>query len=191
MVESRGLLKDEIECTVKNDGTLVLNNVSNVKRFHFFGFFNHDRKTRYVPRILVTIPENASLSQGKFAFGAGNFLFKDTQFSVQEMHCELGAGNLELQTLNVGKLRMKVGMGNVKYTGIVDERLLLDCGMGAVNMNLKGNSNDYSYDCKVGLGDFNFDGDVKKGVHTVMADKMKKQHVSANVGMGSVKIMFN
>lgn len=190
MVETRGLLKDEIECVVKHDGTLLINNVSNLKRFHFFGFFNHERKSRYVPRILVTVPENVELDRINMHAGAGNYIFKDTKIVAKELFSELGAGNLELEGIKAQKMKLKCGMGNVKFNGAVEEKLLLDCGMGAVTMQLDGKASDYSYDCKVGLGDFDFNGDIKRGVHTVMAENMKRQHISVNVGMGSVKIKF-
>lgn len=191
MVESRGLLSDEIECRVKNDGTLVLNNVNGVKRFHFFGFFNHDRKTRHVPRILITIPENASVRKVNLKIGAGNFLFKDAELAADEMFCNIGAGNLSMTGTKINNLKMTCGMGNITFAGSIGKNLILDCGMGNIKMDLKGNEDDYSFDCKVGLGDFRFGDKTYSGVQTIMANYKKDKHVSANAGMGSIRINFN
>lgn len=191
MVESRGLLRDEIECRVMNDGTLVMNNVSGGKRFHFFGFFNHERKTRHIPRILVTVPDNASLKKANLKIGAGNFLFKDADFAAEEMFCDIGAGNLSMKVTKIGNLKMTCGMGNINFTGTVEKNLVLDCGMGNIKMDLDGKQEDYSYDCKVGLGDFRFGDKSYSGVQTIIAEFKKEKHVSANAGMGSIRINFN
>lgn len=191
MIESRGLLRDEIECRVMNDGTLVVNIISGSKRFHFFGFFNHERKTRHIPRLLVTIPENASLRKVNLKVGAGNFLFKDSVFTTEDLFCEIGAGNLSLNGIEITNMKMSCGMGNVSFAGSVKKNLILDCGMGNIKMDLDGNQNDYSFDCKVGLGDFRFGDKSYSGVHTVIAEYKKEKHISANTGLGTIRIKFN
>ena len=67
----------------------------------------------------------------------------------------------------------------------------IDCGMGAIKLELKGNQDDYSCDAKVGLGDFRFNKDKRSGVCKVYTDSPKANHFSVNCGMGSVNITMD
>ena len=86
---------------------------------------------------------------------------------------------------------MRCGMGNLNLEGTMKGKSNIDCGMGAIKLELKGNSSDYSYDAKVGLGDFKFNDEKRSGVCQVYAGTRKENHFSVNCGMGSVNIKMN
>ena len=63
--------------------------------------------------------------------------------------------------------------------------------MGNVSLDLNGDPKSYSYDAKVGLGDFRFNDEKKSGVCKVYNNQKKENHFSVNCGMGSVTIRIS
>lgn len=183
-VETRGMSKNDLNCNLGVDGTLT---ISNDKKINL-NFWNHDRSKRFVPRILVSIPEDAHVDKLKFMIDAGRFEAKNISVYFNDARLEVGAGNLVLSRLFGGKINLRCGMGNLDFTGSATNGNI-DCGMGSVKLNIKGNKNDYSYDAKVGLGDVKINGEKKSGFYQTAIDSVKKEnHFSVNCGMGSVNI---
>ncbi|MCR5189257.1 MAG: DUF4097 family beta strand repeat-containing protein [Treponema sp.] len=185
-VESRGIESTALNCHLGNDGTLTINNS---KRLNF-NFWSHDRNRRVVPRILVTVPNKAKLDKFRLLIGAGDCRTKSVDMTCQRANIEVGAGNLVMGSVYGGKVDFRCGMGNLSFEGSVKGRCNLDCGMGSVKLNLKGTPSDYSYDVKLGLGDFKFNNEKKSGVCKVFDNQVKENHLSVNCGMGSVNIQI-
>ena len=187
-VETRGISKQNLLCRIDGEKTLV---VKNLNKLSGFNFFNHDRPSRIVPRILISIPEDAKLNTFKAAIGAGNFVTKDISVSFEKGKIDVGAGNFVLKKIDASNLDLRCGMGNLHIEGAIKGKSNIDCGMGAIKLELRGNENDYSYDAKVGLGDFKFNNEKRSGVCQVYANTRKENHFSVNCGMGSVNIKMN
>lgn len=183
-IETRGLPEECMNCYLNKEGTLV---VSNTRRFNL-NFWSHNRRSRIVPRVLVTIPKNAGVSKFRIAIGAGKLVSRTISLSCEAGNIEVGAGNLVLDGIFGGKINMRCGMGNLEFTGSVTGVVNLDCGMGNMDLKLKGDPKTYSYDAKVGLGDFRFNGEKKSGVCQVYNNQKMENHFSVNCGMGSVNI---
>ena len=183
-IETRGLQQECLNCYLSKDGTLV---VSNNRRFNL-NFWSHDRRSRIVPRILVTIPKNAAVDKLRISVGAGKLVSRPLSISCQSGNMNVDAGNLVLDGILGGKINMRCGMGNLEFKGSVTRIGNLDCGMGSVNLKLKGDPKSYSYDAKVGLGDFRFNGEKKSGVCQIYNNQKLANHFSVNCGMGSVNI---
>ena len=187
-VETRGIAKENLMCRIAGEKTLV---VKNLNKLSGFNFFNHnDRPGRIVPRILISIPEGAKLDHFKASIGAGNFITKDISVSFEKGHIDVGAGNFILKKIEGNNLNMRCGMGNLNIEGSIKGISNIDCGMGAIKLSLTGNAGDYSYDAKVGLGDFKFNDEKRSGVCQVYASDRKANHFSVNCGMGSVNIIM-
>jgi hypothetical protein len=183
-IETRGLPEEALNCYLNKEGTLV---VSNAHRFNL-NFWSHNRRSRIVPRVLVTIPAGASIEKLRIAVGAGKLVSKKLSVTCSSGNIDVGAGNLVLDGVFGGKINMRCGMGNLEFKGSITAQVNLDCGMGSMNLNLKGEANSYSYDAKVGLGDFRFNGEKKSGVCQVYNNQKLANHFSVNCGMGSVNI---
>ena len=183
-IETRGLQQECLNCYLSKEGTLV---VSNNRRFNL-NFWSHDRRSRIVPRILVTIPKNAAVDKLRISVGAGKLVSRPLSISCQSGNMNVDAGNLVLDGILGGKINMRCGMGNLEFKGSVTGIVNLDCGMGSVNLKLKGDPKSYSYDAKVGLGDFRFNGEKKSGVCQIYNNQKLANHFSVNCGMGSVNI---
>ena len=183
-IETRGLPKECLNCNLNKEGTLV---VSNMRRFNL-NFWSHNRRSRIVPRILVTVPQNASVKKIRIAVGAGKLVSRKLSLNCESGSISVDAGNLVLDGVFGGKLNMRCGMGNLEFKGSVTGNVDLDCGMGNVDLKLKGDAKSYSYDAKVGLGDFRFNGEKKSGVCQIYNNQRLENHFSVNCGMGSVSI---
>jgi len=186
-IETRGIERDAMTCTLNSEGTLIVNNEKRIN----LNFFNHNRNNRFVPRILITIPANAKLDKVRFAIGAGDCRAKDVALHCNYCNIDVGAGNMMIKSFFCGKADLRCGMGNINYDGTIAGSSNIDCGMGNITMNLKGDPEDYSYDAKVGLGDFKFNNEKKSGVGQVLNNHKKKNHFSVNCGMGSINIKLN
>ena len=187
-VETRGIAKDNLMCRIDGEKTLV---VKNLNKLSGFNFFNHnDRPGRIVPRILISVPEGVHLNRFKAAIGAGNFVTKDINVSFDKGNIDVGAGNFVLKKIDGNNINMRCGMGNLCIEGSIKGVSNIDCGMGAIKLSLAGNTTDYSYDAKVGLGDFKFNEEKRSGVCQVYASDRKSNHFSVNCGMGSVNIIM-
>ncbi len=184
-VETRGVIQSDMFCAVDSKGCL---SISNTKKFVFVNFLSHDRKSRFIPRILITIPQDAKVEKFVTYVGAGSMEAKNISLYFQKGNAEVGAGNLVLKNIYGGSMSLRCGMGNLNVEGSVTGRCNIDCGMGAIKMNLKGNKDDYSYDAKVGLGDFRINNDKKSGIIQTITQSEKENHLSVNCGMGSVNI---
>lgn len=186
-IETRGISADSMNCHLSPEGNLSIVNDKKVN----LNFFSHDRKSRIIPRILITIPNGAKFNRLNIRIGAGSFEMRDVDFECNEGELEVGAGNLVIQKIKSNKMNFRCGMGNLIFNGSVKGVSNVDCGMGSVKLELKGRREDYSYDVKVGLGDFRINNEKKSGVCQVINESRKDNHFSVNCGMGSVNIQIN
>ena len=184
-VETRGIEKDGLRCSLSSDGTL---SITNARRLNL-NFLSHDRRNRTVPRILLSVPENADLYRFSLHVGAGNFRTNGASLRCQEGSLEVEAGNLVVGELAGGKINVRCGMGNIEMNGSITGVSNIDCGMGNVKLNLRGSAEDYSYDAKVGLGEFRINDVKKSGVCQELDNQKKANHFSVNCGMGRVFIL--
>lgn len=185
-IETRGITEDLINCYLSTDGTLIVNNTKRIN----MNFWSHDRRrARIVPRILVTIPEEAMVDTLRVRIGAGSIVAKDISLNCDISEFDVGAGNMVLKSINASRAKFQCGMGNLSYYGKVTKAADVDCGMGNVSLALKGDPSSCSYDAKVGLGDFKFNKEKKAGVGQVDCLERKATHFSVNCGMGSVNIV--
>lgn len=183
-VETRGIRAENMECSLAG-GTL---RIANTKRIQLLRFFSHDRGSRITPRILVTVPDNISLKNLSIKLGAGQLTSKGISIKCASANLNVGAGNLVLGGIFGGRMKIICGMGNLELTGSASGRSDIDCGMGNVELHLAGDRNEYSYDVKVGLGEFRFNDEKKSGVCQNVGGKRLANHFSVNCGMGCVKI---
>ena len=187
-VETRGILRDNFLCRVDSEGTLV---VKNLKKLNGLNFWNHEKVTRIVPRILITVPEKATVKKCKIIIGAGNFRTKDVFIECEKGRFEVEAGSLILKNIHGNNVNIRCGMGNIKVEGVLKGRSDIDCGMGSIKLDLQGDVKECSYDVKVGLGEFKFNDEKYSGVCQKFAENKKDNHFSVNCGMGSVNIALH
>ena len=186
-VETRGVAEGDLNCHLSGEGTLFISNTRRIP----LNFFSHDRYERFIPRILITIPEDAMLNRFELRIGAGNFRGKNSRLKCSIGNIEVGAGNISINNIYGGEINFRCGIGNLDFTGAVTGRSDLDCGMGSLKLDIEGEKEDYSYDLKLGLGDFKINEEKQSGIYQSLNNPKKRNHFSVNCGMGSVKITIN
>lgn len=186
MIETRGIRKENFVCNEKN-GKLVINNT---RKMNFMDFFNHDRKSRLVPRILISVPET-ELENLQIKLGAGLIKSQELKLSSKKAFYSVGAGNMELEGLVSEASSLHCGMGNISYKGQLKGKTNVDCGMGNITLKLSDKEENFSFDCKVGMGEFKFNDKKVAGISQSLPENLKANHLSVNVGMGSVNCTTN
>ncbi|MCR4580479.1 MAG: hypothetical protein K5681_09035 [Treponema sp.] len=186
MVESRYVEEGGLTCFLSSDGTLSVNNARRLN----LNFTSHERRFHSVPRILITVPENADLYRFNLHVGAGNFRTKDINLRCQTGCLEVSAGNIVMKELLGGMIDIRCGMGNLELTGSISGKSNIDCGMGNVKLDLRGSAEDYSFDARVGLGEVRFNDIKKTGICQEYHKEKKSNHFSVNCGIGHVAIVI-
>lgn len=186
-IETRGISEENLNCNLSPEGYLSINNTKRIN----LNFFNHDRSAHVVPRILLTIPEKINLDKIRIVIGAGSFESKEAFIQYKNGSFEVEAGSLILKNVSGGKLDVHCGMGKFELEGKLNGQSFIDCGMGSVKVLVNGNSSNYSYEAKIGLGDFKFNDIKKNGVGKIASDQKLNNHFSVNCGMGSVNIQIS
>lgn len=184
-VETRGILASDFICNLDSEGTLVIKNKTSLQRLKFF---THSETSRIVSRILITIPEGADVERLKISLGAGRIESREISLHCQKGYVETGAGNFVMKGLKGKNVDIRCTMGNVNIAGELTGKSNIDCGMGNIKLELKGNVQDYSYDAKVGLGDIKINDEKRAGVAQQFSSEIKENHFSVVCGMGSVNI---
>ncbi len=185
-VETRGALPDFFNCNLSSSGTLTINNQKRIN----LDFWNHNAKYHVVPRILITIPDDSNLTELKIRIGAGKLISKNVKISCNVGYFDCESGHLALNFIKSQKSKIHCGIGNLSIVGEFLGKTEIDCGMGNINLNLKGNVQDYSYDGKVGLGSFRINEVKKSGIEQINCNEKKYNHLSVNVGMGNVSVLI-
>jgi len=182
-IETRGVEKSDFYCSLEN-GKLE---VSNHNRFNL-DFFNHDRKRRFVPRILVSVPEHCDLNKLALSCSAGSLITKKSSITTKKLKINAAASHVVINDICSNKSSIKCGMAEVVINGKLFGESNVDCGAGHIKLCLNQEKSECSFDARVGLGELKFNEDKKSGVCKVVDNEKKENHFSVNCGLGSVEI---
>lgn len=182
-VETRGLNQNDLECKKDKEGSLYIENKNHLR---FLNFFNHNRSSKLIPRILISIPKNSKVNNINISIGAGNLKTEELNLNFNTAKFDVGAGNISIKEFLGGRIFAKCAMGNMEYTGKITGESFIDCGMGNMLFNLKGDISQYSYNCKVGLGKVKINEESDSGISKYFSSNKKENHLSVNCGMGNV-----
>lgn len=187
IIETRGVLRDELRCEINQAGTLI---IENKRKFLFKKLSTHDNKNYWTPRFLITIPEGVKIENTKFAIGAGNLNSKNLNFHSNRTMIDVSAGNFVVSGLNSNSSSIRCGMGNIEIKGILSGYSKIDCGMGNVAIKMPVENTNYSYDAKISIGSVVFNKEKRSGFAQNYYSEQKENHFSIKCGMGEVKILF-
>ena len=158
--------------------------------------------------VTLYIPSDKVYNDVKIANGAG--IINIEKIAANNLHLELGAGkvvidNLETYTSTMidggaGKidinnglisyLNFDMGVGEVNLTAKVLGKSEIDCGIGAANINLLGNSNDYQIDVDKGIGEFTIDN-VSVHDEDIYGSGINSLDVDSGLGKVTIKFINN
>ena len=155
-----------IDCKQSNEELKI-----NEKDYKWFSYNNVEKE------LILYIPEDLEFARVKINAGAGKINLDE--LNTQKLIFELGAGECEIQNLNVSKeCKIEGGAGKVTISSGVINDLDFDMGIGEANItaHLTGES-----EINAGIGELNIELQGEKDSYKIKADK----------GIGAIKIDGN
>ncbi len=134
-------------------------------------------------KIKVTIPKD--FKKVEVSAGLGNIIVSD--LVLGEFDISVDVGNLEATNMDVASAEIDVNLGKAKYNGTIGQAIEVDCDLGQVELEIKGNKEEYALELETDLGSVTVDGQ-SHNQHESKGSTNKKIEASAN--LGEVKISF-
>ena len=163
-------------------------------------------RKNYVSNLIIYIPEdNFILDEATIQTGAGkiniekllaqNLYLKlgagevqiQNLFAINEAKVDGGVGKTELKSCEINNLKANLGVGEFIFSGNLTGKNEIDSGVGAVNINLNGEKEDYTIEVSKGLGSVTLNGQKIESDKTVGNGK---NLLDIDGGIGEIKINF-
>lgn len=160
----------------------------------------------YVEKELILyLPENIKFEKVKISTGAGKIDIE--ALNTDNLYFELGAGETQIQNLNVSKeceidggagklsilsgtindLDLDMGVGEVNLTSSLTGKNEINAGVGNLNIDLQGEKESYKIQADKGIGSVKIDGkEISDG--ETFGDGAN--HIEVDGGVGNIKIDF-
>lgn len=123
---------------------------------------------KYTSKITIYVPNN--------------YVFDNTTIN-------LSAGKVTIEGIDTNNCTLRVGAGELKYKGKIQNNLKVDCGAGNVEVELKGDEEDYNYDVDVGMGQIEINDTSYAGIAIQKnIDNDSNNLIELKVGAGNIKI---
>lgn len=156
--------------------------------------------------LIICIPEDMiAIDETKIQTGAGKINIE--KLNTQSLYLELGAGDVyienviatgetkidggvgktELKYCEINNLKANLGMGEFTFSGKLIGKSEIDSGVGAINIDLIDNKNNYKIDVSKGLGNVTLDG---QKLETDRVYGIGENYLDIDGGIGEIKIDF-
>lgn len=161
-------------------------------------------------KVTLIIPKKAKLKEIELSLGAGSCT--GDYLSAEEMELEIGAGNIQFETLEARKtMDLSVGAGNVEVdrleagsleleceagrcyvkSAATTDNITLTCDAGYTYMKLEGEKDSYNYDLDCSMGNIEVAGNRHSGVDfSKETDHGADKELVVECNVGSVEIEF-
>lgn len=156
--------------------------------------------------LIIYIPEDMiAIDETKIQTGAGKINIE--KLNTQSLYLELGAGDVyienviatgetkidggvgktELKSCEINNLKANLGMGEFTFSGKLTGKSKIDSGVGAINIDLIDNKNNYKIGVNKGLGNVTLDG---QKLETDRVYGIGENYLDIDGGIGEIKIDF-
>jgi|GEM_PF-555393 Uncharacterized conserved protein len=141
-------------------------------------------------KITVYIPQEMEFERVKIDLGVGRFYAEDIR--SREFKLESGAGESRIENLEVGTFSIDAGVGEVELKNVrVEEKGILDGGVGAISMKLQGKQEEYNYRLDLGVGSVTIGSDEYAALGADRRiDNDADKDITITCGVGAVTVMF-
>lgn len=195
---------DSFKVETNNSKISFMDNNGNIKiKEENHGFFMNKN---YASDLVIYIPENMiDFDEVKIETGAGKINIQS--LNTQGLYLELGAGDVyienlivtkeakidggvgktEIKSCEINNLKANLGVGTFDLNGKLTGKSKVDSGVGAININLIDNLENYMIDVSKGLGSVTLDG------NKIEMDRIYgtgENYLSVDGGIGEIKIDF-
>lgn len=160
-------------------------------------------------KITLTVPKDAVLDRAVFEFGAAEIDMD--RIEAKEIYITVGAGELnadrfvatEHAVLKVGagafyadnvkltNAELECGVGEMNISGTIDGKSTAECGVGALELGILGEQDDYYGELNCGLGKVHL-GDIriKEGENKSYGTSSAEHRMDIKCGIGKVDVYF-
>ena len=139
--------------------------------------------------ITVTMPEGQAFEEIHLFLKAAE-LHAD-RLCADKLEVENSAGQVCIQNFSVKEARFECGAGSLSGNGDAAERIEAVCGVGEVDLKLKGSRDDYNYDLECGIGAIKCGGDQYSGIgRAVHLDHHASKKIKAACSIGQINISY-
>lgn len=192
-IEADNVLDDEFKAYV-SDGTWIIEDASD-NIMDLFGMrFSVNQlfwwKDDLRPEFTITIPKDfvakdfslllsagtadvdaIRADQGSFEVKAGTLKINELDISESSEY-NVGTGEMIIKQINANNIAVEGGVGSINMDGIITGDSSVNCGIGAVYLNISGNVEEYSFDIESGIGNIKIN---EKSYHLVNERKIKTE----------------
>ena len=141
-------------------------------------------------RITLYLPAGYSWQEVDLEVGAGQI--QAESLKINELDITVGAGEIRLSGMEVGSLGAEVGVGNFVAQGIVTRSIEAECAMGNLELQLAGSRTDYDYELQCVAGNIKI-GEEQYGGGVAKEQKINNgagRRVDLECSMGNITVTF-
>lgn len=195
---------DSFKVETNNSKITFINNNGSVKiKEENRNWLNNNK---YTSDLIIYIPEDMiDLDETKIETGAGKINIE--KLNTQSLYLELGAGDVYIENLSVAKetkidggvgkteiksckmhnLKANLGMGEFVFNGKLTGKNEIDSGVGAINIYLIDNKENYTIEVSKGLGNVTLDGQKLEMDRVYVTGE---NYLDIDGGIGEIEIDF-
>lgn len=171
--------------------------------FGNFGLWNR----KYSPKIVITVPEDFQADsfhidvdagdvqidtiiakEGSFSVGAGRLTVDHIKIE-HESRYSVDAGSMTLSDVELKDITLDCGVGKITVRGVLVGDNDISCDLGDIELDLKGDSKDYSYDISSDIGNVTVDGrKYYNGLSSI--DNKTGNSLKLDCGIGKITVDF-
>lgn len=140
-------------------------------------------------KVILYVPENMDLHMINVELGAGEIEWNTLK--ADAMKVELGAGEFVAEKVEVGDLEVSLGAGECLIQGKLQGDVKVDCAAGSVTLKHEGTEDEFNYEIDCSVGSVQIDGESFSGLASskeIDNDASKTMEIS--VSAGSVEVEF-
>ena len=139
--------------------------------------------------ITVTLPEGVSLGEIDLELKAGELTADSLR--AERLTVVSDAGQVSIRDFSGKNVRFECGAGAFSGSGGAAETLAVTCGVGAVELRLKGSRRDYAHTLRCGIGEIRCGGERYSGFgNQVCLEPQAPKRLTAECSIGQIDIRY-
>lgn len=158
--------------------------------------------------ISITLPMNMEFDNVEIDMGACDTYFESPTNHYRKVDFEGGASSVEIEGLHVDEelniefgagrfnafhveaknMNLSCGAAKAKVEGDLKENVNVDCGVGAVNLLLKGCEADYCFSTDCAIGSISINGKKRGGFASSCSQQSNNARTNVNISCGVGKV---
>lgn len=215
-IDARNIEEDSLESYVDDNGTWIMTQKTGTKdSIYVFGFrFSPRNIFRWnedmLPRITITLPrdfiaddfslnvqagnvtiDNVHAVTGDFIVDAGRLVVEEAEIT-KESEYNVGAAQMTLKNVSLNNITVNCDVGDVMIKGDITGDNSVTCDVGNVELDLRGEEENYNFYVSADIGRIDIDGRSYHGIsnQTTHTNSNSKYDFTLNCEIGNISVDF-